>query len=188
VANVTSTDLSTPINNYVLTSYHVGAGLAYAVLVPNTTVTEGRIFYLNGTASEVFFNAASILSDEGTPLFPAGITINADSTVSINAGAGESGIGLTSFPRPISELSGKSTDGLAGEFYACAQDLITGVSPGTAVQLLFKESGVATPEGCADVSLLLHCSEGSGAVDANANLSNRYADVAGIDWTFFDSD
>jgi len=181
VANVTSTDLATPINNYVLTSYHIGAGQAYAVLVPNTTVTTGRIFYINGTAEDVRYNNGNTLSDEGTPLFPGGVTINADSTVSINAGVGEFGIGLTSFPDPISEL----TAGEEGEFYACFQEVIPG---GSAVQLLYKSLDIATPEGCADVSLLPQCSEGSGLVHPLPNTVNCYADVAGIDWTFYDTD
>lgn len=185
VANVTSADLVTPINNYVLTSYHTGAGTAYAVLVPNTTVTSGRIFYLNGTASDVRYHNADVLSDGGTPLFPFGVIINSDESVSINAGLGQPGIGLTQFPDPISELSGKTAAGEAGDFYACLDDVIPG---GEAVQLKFKVLGEETPAGCADVSLLAQCSEGSGAVDEFANTVNCYADVAGIDWEFYDSD
>jgi len=181
VANVTSSDLT--FNDYVLTSYHIGAGTAYAVLVPNTTFTTGRIFYLNGTAEEVRYHNADVLSDSGSdPLFPSGVIINGDGTVSINAGLGEPGIGLTQFPDPISELSGKSAAGLAGEFYACQQELFPGAN---AVQLLFKELGVATPEGCSDVSLLAQCSEGSGLDHPNGNTVNCYADVAGIDWTVY---
>ena len=177
IANVTGADLATPINDYALTSYHTGAGTAYAVLVPNTTPTSGRIFYVNGTAEEVRYNAANVLSDEGSPLFPGGVSINADNTVSINAGAGEAGVGLKRFPVAVPELAYLG----GGEFYGCVKDLVFG----SAVQLFFKAEGAPTPAGCADVSLLPQCSEGSGAEDASANTVNCYADVAGIDWSVY---
>ncbi|KAH8593033.1 hypothetical protein B0O99DRAFT_226815 [Bisporella sp. PMI_857] len=178
VANVTGADLSTPINDYVLTSYHTGAGTGYAVLVPATTPTEGRIFYVNGTAEEVRYNNANLLSDSGVQLFPSGVSINADSTISINAGAGQAGVGLKRFPVPVPELAYLGN----GEFYACVKDLVFG----PAVQLFYKSgTDVATPAGCADVSLLPQCSEGSGAEDEFANTVNCYADVAGIDWSVY---
>jgi len=91
---------------------------------------------------------------------------------------------LTQFQDPISELSGKSAAGDEGTFYACQQELFPDA---TAVQFLFKELGFATPEGCADVSLLAQCSEESGAEDPYANTVNCYADVVGIDWSVYSS-
>ena len=92
VAKVTSADQT--FNDYVLTSYHTGAGTAYAVLVPNVTVTDGRIFYLTGTAEEAFYHNDDILPDSGSdPMFPSGVIINTDGSVSINAGLGQPGIG-----------------------------------------------------------------------------------------------
>jgi hypothetical protein len=185
VANVTSNDLTPSINNYVLTSYHTGAGEAYAVLQPNETVTSGRIFYLNGTATDIRYNNGNILSDEGTPLFPAGLIINPsnsanEQTVSINAGTGEAGVGLTSFPDPISALDFKGQQG----YYACVNEL----EYGSAVQLLFKSAGQETPAGCADVNLLPQCSEGSGAEHPFGETSECYEDVAGIDWSYYNTD
>lgn len=186
VANVTANDLSPSINNFVLTSYHTGAGTAYAVLVDNTTATTGRIFYINGTAIDVRYNSANVLSDEGSsPLFPAGVSVNAADTageqsVSINAGEGETGVGLTQFPDPISELQ---FIGGAG-FYACKNTL----PEGPAIQLLSKAQGQATPAGCADITLLPQCSEGSGAEHPFGQITNCYEDVAGIDWTYYSTD
>lgn len=177
IANVTGTDLAAPINHYALTSYHTGAGTAYAVLVPNTTPTTGRIFYVNGTAEEVRYNAGNLLSDQGTPLFPGGVSINTDNTVSINGGAGQAGVGLKHFPVAVPELAYLG----GGEFYGCVKDLVFG----SAVQLFYKQEGSPTPAGCADVSLLPQCSEGSGAEDTFANTVNCYADVAGIDWSVY---
>lgn len=70
IANVTSADLSPSINDYVLTSYHLSAGGAAAVLAPFTTPTTGRLFYLNGTAEDVRYRRASILTSGGTPVSP----------------------------------------------------------------------------------------------------------------------
>lgn len=185
VANVTANDLSPSINNFVLSSYHVGAGEAFAVLVENVTATTGRIFYVNGTAIDVRYSTSNILSDEGSPLFPAGVSINpadasGEQSVSINSGEGESGVGMTQFPDPISELRVVGGDG----FYACNNALPFG----PAVQVLSKAQGQATPAGCADITLLPQCSEGSGLAHPFGQITNCYADVAGIDWTYYNTD
>jgi hypothetical protein len=185
VANVTANDLSPSINNFVLSSYHVGAGEDYAVLVANESATAGRIFYVNGTASDVFYQSSNILSDEGTPLFPAGISVdaagaNGEEALSINAGEGQAGIILTQFPDPISELD---VVGGAG-FYACSNNLPFG----PAVQVFSNVQGQTTPAGCADITLLPQCSEGSGLAHPFGQIANCYADVAGIDWTVYSSD
>ncbi|TAQ86462.1 hypothetical protein B7494_g5214 [Chlorociboria aeruginascens] len=153
----------------------------YAVLVQNTTVDSGRIFYVNGTAEEVRYNSADLLSDGGTPLFPWGVWINepnaaGEQTVSVNAGIGQTGLGLTQFPDPISELRGL--------WYACNNTL----EYGPAIQLLSKETGAPTPAGCADITLLPQCSVGSGMAQEFPNESECYEDVAGIDWTYYNTD
>jgi hypothetical protein len=185
VANVTANDLTPSINNFVVSSYHVGAGEDFAVLVANATATTGRIFYVNGTATDVRYGTSNILSDEGSPLFPAGISINpadasGEQSVSINAGEGQAGVGMTQFPDPISELR---TVGGAG-FYACNNALPFG----PAVQVLSKAQGQETPAGCADITLLPQCSEGSGAADPFGQITNCYVDVTGIDWTYYNTD
>jgi len=45
----------------------VGAGEDYAVLV-DPTANEARVFFVNGTAEDVRFNNADLLSPEGTPV------------------------------------------------------------------------------------------------------------------------
>ena len=187
VANVTSSDLTPSVNYFVVDSYHVGAGEDYAVLSANTFTTTGRIFYVNGTAEEVYYGTSNVLSDEGTPLFPAGIIINdpntsGQRTVSIDAGMGQAGVGLTQFPDPISELQG--TRGFDSGFYVCSENLLYGV----ANQLFYYADGETTPEGCANVNLLPQCSEGSGAEHPDGNTINCYPDVAVIDWTYYSTD
>jgi len=115
VANVTSGNL--PIKNFVLESYHTGAGTAYAVLAANDSTANPRIFYVNGTASEVRFGLSSTVSDAGSGpySFPEALEINPSdpatsatnySSVYINAGQGQKYVGLTSFPAPIIQLHG----------------------------------------------------------------------------------
>jgi hypothetical protein len=178
IANVTSGDLSS-IQNWGLTSYHTGAGEAYAVLQP----TSPRIFYANGTAEDIRYGNGNILSDEGTPLFPAGIVLNAPysttESISINAGTGTSGVGISHFPNPISYLYAAGGDG----FYACEQVPVQGGQ--STVMLFQKHSGNVVPGGCAELVLLPQCSGGSGAADPNAAVSGCYADVAGIDWSIY---
>lgn len=187
VANVTdpSCDLAPSINNYVLSSYHIGAGEDYAVLIPNTTYTSGRIFYVNGTATEVRYGASNLLSDGGTPPFPFGVSIlPTTEAVTITAGEGQAGIGLTRFPDPVPKLyGGQEGDG----FYGCLKTAPF-LPYGDAVVLFYKPYGSETPEGCADVTLLPECSEGSGAVDEFANTLNCYPDVSAIDWTYYNTD
>jgi len=178
IANVTSGDLSPSIQNWSVTSYHTGAGTAYAVLQADTP----RIFYANGTAQDLAFNGGNVLSDDGTPAtIPAGVVLGAPSSatgsISINAGVGTKGVGITRGPDPIAIFYAAGGAG----FYACEQAPVTGQESAV---MLFQKHDV-TPAGCADVVLLPQCSAGSGAVHANPALSGCYADVAGIDWSIY---
>lgn len=186
VANVTGADLVPSINNYVLTSYQTGGGTAYTILVANTTLTTGRIFYVNGTATEVEYHESNVLSDAGTPPFPAGLAVAADNDadgeryVSLDSGPGQAGILLTQFPDPIHELGGG-----AGLFYACQNTMPDGE---VAIQLESRAPGAFLPKGCVDITLLPQCSEGSGRDAPFGNNVNCYPDVAGIDWTYYSTD
>lgn len=190
VVAVRSNDLTPSIQNYIMTSYHTGAGQAWAVLQPNETATSGRIFYANGTTDEIENGRSNILSDEGVaPFFPGGIVVNppspsptpgskpedAEISVSINAGAGTPGVGITRSPDEVSNLYSVGGEG----FYGCLRDL----PYGPAVQVFVKQHFVDVPEGCADVALIPQCSEGSGAEHPNGQESGCYADVASIDWS-----
>jgi hypothetical protein len=185
IANVTSGDVSPSVQNWTVSSYHTGAGTAYAVLSP----TSPRIFYANGTAEDIRYGRGNILSDEGTPLFPGGLVLNAPTTstppevsLSVNAGTGTSGVGITRFPDPISKLYAVGGEG----FYACERVPFPGAQ--SAVMLFQKQHfSEGVPAGCAEVVLLPQCSEGSGAVHPTGAVSGCYEDVAGIDWTVYSS-
>jgi len=186
VANVTSGDLA--INNFVLESYHTGAGTAYAVLAENTTDANPRIFYINGTSVDVRFGNSSTLSDAGSgnDTFPEALVVSPSnpatsssnrSVVEINAGAGQPYVGLTTFPDPIVQLHGYEGE----TFYACNETL----EFGSAIQLFYRGYEQVTPVACSEVALLPQCSEGSGDADPYAANVNCYADVAGIDWSIY---
>lgn len=175
IANVTKHDLTPSVNGFELASYHIGAGQGYAVLT-NDTPSTGRIFYTNGTAEEIRYRRSNILSDGGTPLFPFGIVLNEDKSVSVNAGLGTAGVNLALFPDPISKLSAVGKDG----FYACQSNLSFGL-----VQVFTRAYEEETPAGCADVTLLAQCSEGSRAEHPFGAISGCYADVKGIDWSIY---
>ncbi|CAG8952396.1 hypothetical protein HYFRA_00001143 [Hymenoscyphus fraxineus] len=175
IANVTANDLTPSINGWELSSYHIGAGQGYAVLT-NPTPSVGRIFYTNGTAEDIRYRQSDILSDGGTPLFPFGIVLNQDKSVSVNAGLGTPGVNLALFPDPISALSAVGKDG----FYACQTAL-----PFSPIQIYTRAYEEETPAGCADVTLLAQCSESSGAEHPFGATSGCYADVKGIDWSIY---
>lgn len=185
IANVTSGDLTPSVQNWAVSSYHTGAGTAYAVL----SATSKRIFYANGTAEEIRYSQGNVLSDEGTPPFPGGLVLNAPTTsttpevsLSVNAGLGTTGVGITIFPEPISKLYAVG----GGGFYACERVPFQGAQ--SAVMLFQKQHyDDVVPTGCAEVVLLPQCSEGSGVVHPTGAVSGCYADVAGIDWTVYSS-
>ncbi|KAF5875674.1 uncharacterized protein Bfra_011436 [Botrytis fragariae] len=186
VANVTSGDLA--INDFVLESYHTGAGTAYAVLAEDNTEANPRIFYINGTATDVRFGNSSTITDSGSEpdSFPESLTITPSdpassssgrSTVEINAGAGQPYVGLTASPSQTTQLHGYQGE----TFYACNTTLLYG----PAIQLFYRGYSQETPAGCSDVALLPQCSEGSGAEDASAATVSCYDDVAAIDWSVY---
>ncbi|KAM0152915.1 hypothetical protein ACHAQE_007886 [Botrytis cinerea] len=186
VANVTSGDLA--INNFVVESYHTGAGTAYAVLAEDNTEANPRIFYINGTATDVRFGNSSTLSDagSGSNTFPESLTITPSdpassssgrSTVEINAGVGQPYVGLTASPIQTTQLHGYQGE----TFYACNTTLLYG----PAIQLFYRGYSEETPAGCSDVALLPQCSEGSGSEDASAATVSCYDNVASINWSVY---
>ncbi|KAM0150417.1 hypothetical protein ACHAPG_008845 [Botrytis cinerea] len=186
VANVTSGDLA--INNFVVESYHTGAGTAYAVLAEDNTEANPRIFYINGTATDVRFGNSSTLSDagSGSNTFPESLTITPSdpassssgrSTVEINAGVGQPYVGLTASPIQTTQLHGYQGE----TFYACNTTLLYG----PAIQLFYRGYSEETPAGCSDVALLPQCSAGSGSEDASAATVSCYDNVASINWSVY---
>ncbi|KFY70228.1 hypothetical protein V498_10381, partial [Pseudogymnoascus sp. VKM F-4517 (FW-2822)] len=179
VANVTGADLIPSVQNYVVTSAHIGAGQGAAVLVPNDATNPGRQFYVNGTAEEVRYNRATVQSSGGAApnVYPYGIQIApAPATgVTINAGLGTPSVGLERFPSPVTFLTAPE----AATYVACNERLTFG----DAIALNVLRTGEAVPAGCAEVKLLPECSAGDGSVHETENIVQCYADAAAIDWS-----
>jgi hypothetical protein len=199
VANITGADLL-GIRNYVVSTYHMTAGIDWAVLTPS----NGAIFYENGTAEDVRFNRGHLYTDGGTPVsvpsslrgaretnrhynqpVPYGVSIydeaktnsNREHEVLIGVSAATSGIGLAQFPSPIPFLQAPG----AGSFYACDNTLAFG----PAIQILYKYYGETIPEACEVITLLPQCSPGTGVEHPFAVTLNCYEDVAGINWQIY---
>lgn len=157
VANVTSCDVELGIQNWALTSYHIGAGEAVAVFTSNDTA--GRAFYVGGTPVDVDNGTAQIFSDGGTPPFPEGFVIPSANetdgegrrTVQINTGNGTPGVAIADpYSVPILTYDDVADANDFGGWYACN----TTLPYGPAIALYYQSRGGATPSGCADLTLL----------------------------------
>jgi hypothetical protein len=198
VVNVTdlAKDFTPPIHLSYIASIHTGAGEALVGITPNETI--GRLFYQNGTETQVKENKTNILTDGGTPPTPQGFQLYPDGpsqaeseTVSygaLNFGPGNPGIFIPSTPKEYAYV-------LPETFVACNESLayysgryfitIKHVNATTDAQ------GVKTtkiPEACIAVRLIPQCAT-LNVLPADAFASHEYAvettcynDVASINW------
>ncbi|KAK6078637.1 hypothetical protein SCUP515_09687 [Seiridium cupressi] len=201
IANVTdpSEDFTPPVDNWVFNAIHVGAGFNDAVLLPDGT-DSGRIFYVNGTAEDVYYYRGSTLTDGGTPPFPYGIYVaSEDQTdaggshdVSVNVGSGTTGVQLTRFPDVYPTLAGAGQ----GTYVACNQTVPYYQKNYITVRWTYDTIDPDTslnvhqiPEGCVAINLIPECAtlndlpEGSLSRHEFAATSVCYDDVSAIDWT-----
>ncbi|KAK8128881.1 hypothetical protein PG984_009989 [Apiospora sp. TS-2023a] len=189
IANVTdpSKDFTPPVNGWLLSGLHVGAGLNDASLSSQV----GRIFYQNGTAEETRYNQAHTLSDGGTPPFPWGIAVDAATDaagvlhgISINAGSGQAGVQLAQFPEHYPILR---TPAQPGTYVACNQTEPYYRQNFITVRAVY--DNLPVPDECVAITLVPQCAElpalpaGSLASHEFANEVNCYADVAAIKWS-----
>ncbi|MCJ1375375.1 hypothetical protein MMC20_006610 [Loxospora ochrophaea] len=175
VAHVISSNRSLSIEDWAIYSYHTGAGLATATLLnPATYPDPPRYFYVNGTAADVRYNTADVLSDGGTPPFPEGLIVPPPTEtddegrryLQINAGDGTPGVGITRFPdsQPRVYYADHETPGGPGQFYACNSTLIPPFSP--EIVVYYRGQDALTPPGCVDITLYPQC---AGALTPGAN-------------------
>lgn len=194
VLNVTdpSLDLDPPVHNTFLTSIHVGPALNY--VGQSSDPNAGRVFYVNGTASEVRYGQSNVISDGGSPPFPEALSLVKDegsdvvSTVFLNAGRGDSGIGLSGFPQPIPSLYPDTyvacKEPLA--YYGGKEFVVVKQAKTTITEDGQIEKNI--PEGCAPLSLLPQCATlndlpaGSLSSHEFAATGRCYEDVTSIDW------
>ncbi|KZZ87775.1 hypothetical protein AAL_08278 [Moelleriella libera RCEF 2490] len=102
IVNATNLDraFSRAIQASSISSLHVGAGLSLLRVSDDAP----RIFYINGTETELHFAQSTVISDAAAPPVPYGISLISDdatsSTAHLDAGPGAKGIGLTRFLVP----------------------------------------------------------------------------------------
>jgi len=198
IANVTdpSTDLTPSINGQIFTGIHTGPPYNEGVVLSGAE-TSGRIFYQNGTAEEIRYHSANVLSDGGTPLFPWGIDVQANGeavepTVTINGGEGTKGVALSTFPDPYSYLTGTAP----GTFAVCSRNVPYYGEDFTVVRYIYGVFNATTglyernvPDDCAVIRLIPECAtlpelpEGSMSSHEFAADSKCYEDVSAIDWS-----
>ncbi|KAI0403778.1 hypothetical protein F4802DRAFT_277990 [Xylaria palmicola] len=199
VVNVTdpASDLTPSVNGWELQGIHTGAGQNEATLASG----PGRVFYHNGTATEIRYNQGSVLSDGGSPPFPYGIYVQGagehDATypdehaVGISVGSGTVGVSLAAFPNPYTYLTATAP----GTYVACPRTVPYYNAEYVVVRFAYDVVDPATslyvrdvPAGCAAVNLIPECDAlaalpaGSIASHEFAAESKCYADVSAINW------
>jgi hypothetical protein len=196
VVNVTdkSLDLKPSVQGLYVNSIHVGAGLNQAGVGAKS---ESNVFYQNGTATDYRFGAATLITDEGTPLSPYGFSLSKNagsetlSSAAINGGAGTPGVAISQFPEGFLFLEPET-------FVICNTPLAyyQGTPFLTVEQAATTISSTGqvernVPAGCAPVRLLPECATletlpaGSFASHEFALQSECYADVATINWSLY---
>lgn len=156
VANITNNDLSPSIQDWDVSSYHIGPCWDYATLVQpdKNDLDYSRKFYLSGTKTEVNHGQADVLTDGATPPTPYGIVVpRANETddegrraVQIMCGMRTPGVSISG-KRP--HLSYHDENDATGVWYACERDL----PYGSAVVLYYRDLEASTPNGCAELKL-----------------------------------
>ncbi|KAK5163285.1 uncharacterized protein LTR77_010871 [Saxophila tyrrhenica] len=176
VADVISGDLAPSIQDWAVSSYHIGACYDYAILQPNdgSSPDYSRAFYVNGTAADARDKTSDIITDGATPPVPYGVIIpSANETdqddrrpVQINCGYGTAGVVVSrgSSMKPHLRYVDKTADTRFGGWYACDSDL----PYGPAVVLYYRDREEAIPEECAELTLYTQCIEHVSTVDDNA--------------------
>ncbi len=160
VVDVTSHDLEPSIQDWAVSSYHIGPCYSYAVLLPyNGSADYSRAFYVNGTSSDVKGGTSNIITDGGTPPVPYGVDVpaakDADKDgrrpVQMNCGEGTPGVIISrrADTNPRLRYNDKADNEPFGGWYACNSSLIYG----PAVVLYYRGREEATPKGCADLTL-----------------------------------
>ncbi|KAL6807229.1 hypothetical protein GGI42DRAFT_351841 [Trichoderma sp. SZMC 28013] len=186
-------DFSPSIQGLYVNSIHVGAGLNEAGV--GSKSDNPSIFYQNGTASDVRFNGATTITDQGTPLSPYGISLALDagsetvSSVNINGGLGTKAVQISQFPEGFRYL-GPETFVICNEPLAYYQGTKFNVIKQAATTISSTgqiEKNI--PAGCAPVRLIPECATleelpaGSYSSHEFAVNSDCYADVASINWS-----
>ncbi|KAI1437907.1 hypothetical protein GGR50DRAFT_642104 [Xylaria sp. CBS 124048] len=206
IANVTDPESDTlglamrdTIGNWGLQGIHTGAGVNEAVL----SNASSRIFYHNGSETDLRTGKGSILTDSGIPILPWGIYVQpedktdkvykGDHDVAINIGMGTMGISFDQSPDPVSYVTGH----VPGTFIACQRYVAYYKNDFIVVRYAYGQWNATTatyvpdvPEGCTPITFIPQCDrlfdlpEGSLSSHEYAQLTRCYNNVSLIDWSW----
>ncbi|EGR49265.1 uncharacterized protein TRIREDRAFT_76971 [Trichoderma reesei QM6a] len=197
VVNVTdkARDFTPSIQNLYINTIHVGAGLNQVGL--GTKDNNPSIWYQNGTAADSRFGASTLITDQGTPLSPYGLSLVKNegsatlSTARADGGLGTKGVAISHFPEGYRYLVPETyvvcNESLAyyqGTHFLVLEQAATTVSSTGQI-----EKNI--PEGCAPVRLLPECATleslpaGSYSSHEFAIDTDCYPDVASINWSLY---
>ncbi|ROT39491.1 hypothetical protein SODALDRAFT_130963 [Sodiomyces alkalinus F11] len=179
VAKVTEpeTDFEPSVNRYYVSAAHGGAGRGLGVL----DAQSARIWYLNGTTSDILEGKANTISDGGDPPFPSGFRLAAPqdeiSPVRVDMGSGTPGVQLT---RPSgSSYPYLTTPSGVGSYIACNEEV---PYYGKRKFSVLKYAAADVPKGCAQIDLIPQCAElpeeGSLSREAFAQEVRCYDDIS----------
>jgi hypothetical protein len=156
VAHVTNPahDLTPSVEGWSLAGIHTGAGFNAAVL--DASASSGRLFYQNGTVTQVARRQATVVTDGGTPPFPMSLQVQAPGEprqiAGINVAQGTPG---------RVDVRGVLVNGLAesrgGTYLACRQTVpYYGVEYAT-LQYAYGGEAEGVADGCAPIKLVARC-------------------------------
>ncbi|KAK4197176.1 hypothetical protein QBC40DRAFT_286113 [Triangularia verruculosa] len=187
VAHVTNPDQDfTPsVNNVAVNSIHASPGFRVATV--SSSLTDGHVFYENGTLDQVADGETTVIFDSATPLTPFGILVQDPSApidnIAINAGPGSfNNLATDPEPRPV------LVNGLGdGTYLVCnatvpyyRQNFMT---------LQYAYEGETVPENCVPVQLVPQCAvlnelpPGSHSSHEHALSVRCYSDATAVDWS-----
>lgn len=191
--NVTdpSRDFDPPIQNFLITTIHTGAGLSSVGVIKN----NGRIFYQNGTKEQRNDGLATVLTDGGTPLTPSGLALEAENesetlfATSLNFGPGTPGVQLNKPDDPYTYMlpetfvaCNESLPYYQGKYFITIKQARITIDKNNEIQRNI-------PKGCAPIRLVPECAKlndlprGSYSSHEFAIDSKCYTDVPSIEWS-----
>ncbi|KAK0671455.1 hypothetical protein QBC41DRAFT_354257 [Cercophora samala] len=178
-------DFTPSVNNAAVNSIHAGPGFRVATISP--ALTDGHVFYQNGTLDQAEDGETTVLFDSATPPTPFGILVQDPSApmdnIAINAGPGSYN-SVNGDPAVNAAL----VNGLGeGTYLVCNatvpyyhQNFLT---------LQYAYEGEETPEECVEVELVPQCAElnelppGSHSSHEHALSVRCYEDATVVDWS-----
>lgn len=149
-----TTDFEPSIDSYYVSSIHVGAGQALGGVDPQSA----RIWYQNGTASDLAYGQGTIVWDGGSPPFPHGFKLVYEqdlvSVVRVDVGPGTPGVQIIS--SSDSSYPFLTAPDNIGTYIVCEE---TVAYYGERQFLVLKHAAADVPKGCAVVQLVPQCAE-----------------------------